>query len=1319
MNEPAREHGIGEPDGLSARASRLVGGLRSAFASRAAREAAASAALVKAREDAERDRRRVIERAEDERTRAIIAAEGAYAHERRWVDGEATASLDYSRNALESALRELDSRHEDRRAKINRELKDALWLAETMLDSDLAQLQENCRHAELALDGAIGEAQEIDRQGVKWLKQYGAGAAESPPTGEAVRVRVGTLEPEGESPDVIEFVKGRVAAARGELSALAAMKLPRAARGGLFWAGAVLVVAGSTLAALGWNGWAWSNGVAIAAGAALVVVVVLGVVLSRLAARNARARYAVITRELGLVRSAADSARGRLPELREAAHRAIREKHTAEEGEVRKEHRAALAEADAKRDTARAQLEQANRPTIARLEKARDERATKAEAARRDAVSAADEAHEAAVRGANDRCAAAIDAAVDEERRAFVEISAEWRDAMTALLAEAAALERRGGELRSPMDQRGGLIQGWTPMRERVHGARLGVWRLNLAELPGGMPADARLALSGAMSFALPVSVDVPGMGSLVVRAPAAEREAANGVLRAAMLRLLTAFPPGKCRFTIVDPVGLGQSFAGFMHLAEFGSSIVGERIWTEARQIERQLQELTEHMEKVIQKYLRDDYATIDEYNEQAGEIAEAYRFLVLADYPANISENTAARLASIAASGARCGVFILLAGDPTKPLAGATNAASWEVLERGALVLEHREGKFVAVDEMLGTLALELDPPMVAPAQSELFKLIGEAATSASWVQVPFGAITPSEEQWWGGDCADELVVPLGRTGATKRQYLSLGKGTAQHAVIAGRTGSGKSTLLHVIITSAAMWYSPQQVEMYLVDFKKGVEFKAYAARAIPHVRVVAVETDREFGLSVLKRIDAELNARGELFRGAGAQSLAQYRRATGKPMPRVLLVVDEFQELFVEDDRIAQESALLLDRVVRQGRAFGVHVILGSQTLGGAYSLNRATIGQMNVRIALQCSEADSYLILSEENAAARLLSRPGEAIYNDAGGLIEGNSPFQIVWLPEEQRDAALDAVAARARDARIEARRPIVFEGNAPVNFEETITERAESSGTRAGAAILGEPIAIKEPTAAVFRAQSGSNLLIVGQNEESARALLIAATASLAAGQPGARFIVLDSGMEAGSGAGSAGGFAALAGALGERLTVWSGLDIDSGVARAAEIQRERAAGGGAAGEPVYLVVHGLQRMRSLRRSESDFGFSLDGDSAAASPAKQFAEVLREGARGRVHVLVWCDTVTNLERALDRAVLREFDQRVLFQMSAADSTTLIDTPDAAKLGLHRAIYFSEERGEAERFRPCAMPSGGAIARLLEGAERAGVTERRA
>src|SRR5947208_11124842 len=146
----------------------------------------------------------------------------------------------------------------------------------------------------------------------------------------------------------------------------------------------------------------------------------------------------------------------------------------------------------------------------------------------------------------------------------------------------------------------------------------------------------------------------------------------------------------------------------------------------------------------------------------------------------------------------------------------------------------------------------------------------------------------------------------------------------------------------------------------------------------------------------------------------------------------MPRLLLIVDEFQEFFVEEDKLSQEAALLLDRLVRQGRAFGVHVLLGSQTLGGAFSLARSTIDQMAVRIALQCSEADAQLILSKDNTAARLLTRPGEAIYNDANGLVEGNDLFQVVWLPDERRESALIDLNKRAQGREV---LPLVFAGN--------------------------------------------------------------------------------------------------------------------------------------------------------------------------------------------------------------------------------------------------------------------------------------------
>jgi hypothetical protein len=128
--------------------------------------------------------------------------------------------------------------------------------------------------------------------------------------------------------------------------------------------------------------------------------------------------------------------------------------------------------------------------------------------------------------------------------------------------------------------------------------------------------------------------------------------------------------------------------------------------------------------------------------------------------------------------------------------------------------------------------------------------------------------------------------------------------------------------------------------------------------------------------------------------------------------------------------------------------------------------------------------------------------------------------------------------------------------------------------------------------------------------------------------------------------------------------------------------------------------EDIYLLLYDLSRFRDLRKSEDDFGgFGRFGSSEPAppSPTKQFAAILRDGPALGVHVMVWCDTFNNLNRAFERADLREFEMRVLFQMSQADSSNLIDTPVASRLGFHRAYYHSEEQGTLEKFRPYGLP----------------------
>jgi DNA segregation ATPase FtsK/SpoIIIE-like protein len=393
------------------------------------------------------------------------------------------------------------------------------------------------------------------------------------------------------------------------------------------------------------------------------------------------------------------------------------------------------------------------------------------------------------------------------------------------------------------------------------------------------------------------------------------------------------------------------------------------------------------------------------------------------------------------------------------------------------------------------------------------------------------------------------------------------------------------------------------------------------------------------------------------------------------------------------------VAQEANLLLDRLVRQGRAFGIHAIMGSQTLDGAYTLNRSTMGQMAVRVALQCSEADSYIILNEDNAAARLLSRPGEAIYNDAAGKVEGNSPFQIVWLDERKREKLLAGLVSRDGTKRD----MVVYEGNQPVHLHENDAfQKVNADGKKVSfKAWLGGAMAIKEDTSATFRIASGSNLLIVGQQDETTTSLVANAMCSL-----GKQSTFSNTSLTLLDGTPGDSPHATVLKEVAETIGCAASIvgirEVEQAMQDLYAQLQQRMTDGAADLPTVFLVINALHRFRDLRRNEDDFGFSTDEDKQK-TPSQILAELIKEGPPLGMHVIIATDTLANLTRAFDRQGIREFDMRVLLQMGGNDSTNLIDSPDASRLGMHRALLYSEETGTIEPFRPYALPDLSALA----------------
>lgn len=1247
------------------------------------------------------------------------------------LNDEYAAAHTAAERQLESVLEGSESQFQSGQREINNQHTEHVWEANTVFEATqggpILQLQQD--EAQIAMIGDSLQQLQDEANGMLSASRLGHLQSDVLPQVEASPFA-------SENPN--SRLNRRLQEAANYLHDLKTLLLPRLLMGatplgiGLFvW----VVTCGLTYVLLGKYVSSW---LIVGSVAALVMLVGVGIwvfaAASAVAAKPYRSLQAAIAEARELRRLALDQARHRaaaeswrITQRRDADLRAA---------QLRLESR--TAEITARRDSTIASARDQFNQTEGMLVPKRDSAIAEAHRTYPQRLEDIQQKYQAELRQAQEKFDVAIAAANRTRDETWGALTAAWKEGtgkIRAAIEESRQLDRT---LFAAWDDP--RWNTWAPSETAPPTLRFGQVQIDLNTVPGAISAVPELNGLVPAKFDLPALLPFPQTASVLWQASGLGRQRAVDSATALMLRMLTVIPPGKVRFTIIDPVGLGENFAAFMHLADHDEQLVNSRIWTEPQQIEHRLADMTEQMENVIQKYLRNEFRSIDEYNAFAGEVAEPFRVLVVANFPVNFTEAAARRLVSIATSGARCGVFTLVIHDVNQPLPPHFDISE---LQRCATTLEWDGEGFKWRDPDYETHPLTLDEPPSEELFTRLLQAVGRRAKESKRVEVPFDFVAPEREKWWTGDTAEGIRVPLGRAGATKRQFLRLGEGTAQHVLVAGKTGSGKSSLLHALITNAALTYSPDQLELYLVDFKKGVEFKTYATYQLPHARVIAIESEREFGLSVLEKLDGELRHRGELYREVGAQDVAAYRRAAGPTsLPRILLIIDEFQEFFTEDDKLAQDAALLLDRLVRQGRAFGIHVLLGSQTLGGAYSLARSTIGQMAVRIALQCSEADAHLILSEENSAARLLSRPGEAIYNDANGLVQGNNPFQIVWLSEHRREQSLQGVqhladehfSDRDRTAPPRPAPPIVFEGNLPADLEccRPLAEllRAPDWPVQSTPvhAWLGEAIAIKDPTAAVLRPQGGANLLIVGQREAGAMGMLASALVSIAAQHrpatgrgakssgyaagSAASFYILEHERSADSPLGKPladfrSGLSAFATVLPHPLQAASRRDLPAMISEvAAEVARRQT--DDKKGYPaLYLFICDLGRFRDLRRDDADIGFSSYGSEKEATPAQLLNQIVRDGPAVGVYTIAWCDSLTAVNRAFDRHVLREFALRVLMQMSANDSSYLIDSPIASKLGAHGGIFQNEEEGRLEKFRPYAWPNPEWLATVQE------------
>lgn len=810
--------------------------------------------------------------------------------------------------------------------------------------------------------------------------------------------------------------------------------------------------------------------------------------------------------------------------------------------------------------------------------------------------------------------------------------------------------------------------------------------RTSVPYLPDGLHTKDQI---GMKTFETPTIMEWMGGQSgqnFVINYSNKSANKAEARLNQLVVDMLLSLPSRSINIHFVDLAFSAQASFLTRNLDEkiYGKLISSSNDWNHLKD------SLREKMAKALE-----EYGDVAKYNDSKNRVVVPYDVVVINDYQKCVNEMS--DLDALFENGHKGGIYFILMNN--LDCKSDRDIDSLMALKDFYQVLEAENFGNYSKDAFIRCTPI-LDNPILAKA---CFNYINEGAELP---QVAVASVDYDKILSKGFETIDKaMVIPVGSSENGELVDFTIDTVSHIHCFIIGQSGTGKSVFLHDVIIGAMAKYSPDELELYLMDFKiGGVEFNRY--RNEKHVKALLVDnSDIQITLEILRDISNKMRERGKQLRASGVSNIVEYNQVNPtKKMPRIVFIADECHVMFPtmnsKDTKLYREISEILQKIAKEGRSQGVHLVLATQTIAQA-EISSEILNNISDFYLLKCSPSDSErLVRGSVDTTSGL--KTGQVLHHD----IDHDVVFKSTYLPTSQTLEIIKKINDKTKASKNEQ---FYFVGSQIFEIDDEVKNLLIEKGD---AISFGRSIDTKmEPVVIPLRNEYADNVMLFGINdEEQVSRTTMASIKSLRISNKNIKIKVINC-------------LSAEQRNTTKMLNDWENKgeiellnpqNCGGELVNIANSIMERTA------EPTVLYILGQERFRELRMdmeiaftkptvAADDFGFDSSmftaGDSGSMnfnSYQKAIEYILKNGAEVGVHVILQIDkpkqllfsdymSAKDFFNMFHHLIMLKSDENAVNSLGMSDDLKLENlSSDIERL---RAIYYNETNNSYTLFTP--------------------------